>query len=71
MNDAPTLPLLLKPDEVLTVGDVAERYKVPVSWVYERTRRKGKDRLPHHKLGKYLRFRGSDIERYFQEQRRD
>ena len=58
-------------DEILTVEEVAERYKVAVGWVYERTRRRGKDRLPHHKLGKYLRFRDGDVEQYFQDQRRD
>ncbi len=43
-------------DELLTANDVARMLKVPVSWVYERTRRRGFDRLPHFKLGKYLRF---------------
>ena len=41
---------------LLTVREVAETFQVPVSWVYERTRRRGQDCLPHIKLGKYLRF---------------
>ena len=29
---------------------------VPVGWVYKRTRKNGPDRIPHIKLGKYVRF---------------
>jgi excisionase family DNA binding protein len=48
-------------DELLTVAEVAERLKVPVSWVYERTRRRGIERIPHLKLGKYLRFHACEV----------
>jgi predicted DNA-binding transcriptional regulator AlpA len=30
--------------------------QVPVSWIYERSRRRGAAQIPHFKLGKYLRF---------------
>jgi excisionase family DNA binding protein len=43
-------------DELMTVDEIAALLKVPVSWVYERTRRRGVERIPHVKLGKYLRF---------------
>lgn len=46
-------------DELLTVDDVAALLKVNKGWVYEHTRSRGKphaDRLPHIKLGKYVRF---------------
>jgi hypothetical protein len=46
-------------DELLTVADVAAILKVSKSWVYEHTRLRNvhrDDRLPHIKLGKYLRF---------------
>jgi excisionase family DNA binding protein len=46
---------------LMTVGETAHVLRVPVSWVYERTRRRGKDRLPHIKLGKYLRFEPAAI----------
>ena len=52
-----------------TVEEVAELLKVPKSWVYERTRRRGLDRLPHIKLGKYLRFEEPVIKQYLEEQR--
>ena len=50
-----------EPEALLTVHEVAEFLKVPVSWVYERTRRRGIGRLPHIKIGKYLRFRREDV----------
>jgi excisionase family DNA binding protein len=45
--------------ELLTVADVAALLKVSKSWVYEHTRARStprSDRLPHIKIGKYLRF---------------
>jgi len=44
------------PDQLMTVSEIAAFLNVRVSWVYERTRRRGAERLPHIKLGKYLRF---------------
>ena len=51
-------------EALLTVHEVAELLRVPVSWVYERTRRRGIERLPHIKIGKYLRFRLREVELY-------
>jgi len=48
-------------DSLLTVAEVAQLLRVPVSWVYERTRRRGTERLPHLKLGKYLRFSQPEV----------
>jgi hypothetical protein len=42
--------------ELMDVVQTARVLQVPVSWVYARTRRRGRDRIPHIKLGKYLRF---------------
>jgi excisionase family DNA binding protein len=45
--------------QLLTVDDVAALLKVSKSWVYEDTRARGtprSDRLPHVKIGKYVRF---------------
>ena len=53
-------------EELLTVAEVAAALKVPVSWVYERTRRDGTDRIPHFKLGKYLRFRWSTVREWLE-----
>jgi excisionase family DNA binding protein len=59
-----------EPGTLLTVREVAQFIKVPVSWVYERTRRRGVERLPHIKVGKYLRFRLREIEVYLEALRR-
>ncbi len=58
---APRSPEATLDAELLTVAGVARLLKVPISWVYERTRRRGADRLPHFKLGKYLRFSEREI----------
>ena len=52
------------PDELLTVGEVAALLRVPRSWVYDHTRSRGtsrSERLPHLKVGKYLRFSAQAI----------
>ena len=59
-------PMSTGAEGLLTVREVAELLRVPVSWVYERTRRRGIDRLPHLKVGKYVRFRLSEIEGYLE-----
>jgi excisionase family DNA binding protein len=43
-------------DQLLTAQDVAALLRVPVSWVYERTRRRAAERIPHVRVGKYVRF---------------
>lgn len=45
----------------LTVHEVAELLRVPVSWVYGRTRKRSLERLPGYRLGKYWRFREHEI----------
>ncbi|NIV39790.1 MAG: helix-turn-helix domain-containing protein, partial [Anaerolineae bacterium] len=55
--------------QLLTLEEVAERLRVPKSWVYERTRRRGLERLPHLKLGKYLRFEEAAVREYLERQR--
>jgi hypothetical protein len=50
----------LEPSDLLTPEELAERLKVPKSWVFEQTRQRAKVRndkpLPCIRLGKYLRF---------------
>lgn len=54
-----------RPRAVLTVREVAERLRVPASWIYDRTRRRGSDRIPHRKMGKYLRFLAAEVDEWF------
>ena len=45
--------------ELLTIDEVAALLKVSRSWIYEHTRKRGtprSGRLPHIKMGKYVRF---------------
>jgi len=45
--------------ELLTPAELAERLKVPVTWVRERTRSReleGGDVIPHLRLGRYVRY---------------
>lgn len=58
-------------DELMTVSEIASFLKVPVSWIYERTRRRGIERLPHMKLGKYLRFSMPEIKKWLEHQYRE
>ena len=43
----------------LTVDEAAVRLGVTRGWIYERTRRNA---LPHHKLGKFVRFTEQDLQ---------
>jgi excisionase family DNA binding protein len=54
---------------LLTVRQVAELLQVSASWVYGRTRRRGRDQLPHLKLGKYLRFDERAVQEFLEDRR--
>lgn len=54
---------------LLTIEEVAAMLSVPVSWVYERTRRRTVNRIPGFRLGKYWRFREADIFAWIERQR--
>ena len=56
-------------DDLLTVEELAERFKVPKSWVYERTRCRGTERLPHIKLGRYVRFEEAAVRAFLDRHR--
>lgn len=42
--------------EVLRVAELAERWRIPVTWILEQTRSRAIDPIPHVKLGRYVRF---------------
>jgi excisionase family DNA binding protein len=63
------LPGASSEPDLLTIQEVAEILKVPISWVYGRTRRRGADRIPGFRLGKYWRFRESDVLAWLDRQR--
>ena len=66
----PDTGVIKEDEELMTVGEVARLFKVPVSWVYERCREGTPNPLPHLKLGKYLRFSRSALFAYIEGLRR-
>ena len=57
-SDTPRFERLLTPDEA------AALLRVPVSWMYQHTRRRSLDRIPFVKVGHYVRFREEDLLSY-------
>lgn len=55
-------------DEFLTTDELAERLKVPKSWVYARTRERGPNAMPRLKFGKYCRFEWPKVKEWIQKQ---
>jgi excisionase family DNA binding protein len=56
-------------NDLLTVDEVAALLKVSRSWVYEHSRSKKTakaDRLPHIKIGKYVRFDARAVRAFLQ-----
>jgi len=51
--------------ELLTPEDLANRLKVPVSWVYEQSRQ---GNIPTHRIGRYIRF---DLHEVIASQKKD
>ena len=51
-------------DRLLTAEEVAELLAVPVSWIRESTR---SGAMPHLQLGRYRRYRLTDVERWLEE----
>ena len=50
--------------------ELAEKLKVPVSWIYQRTRF-GPTAIPHIKFGKYLRFDPEEVIAFFARKEKD
>ena len=58
-------------EELLTVEEVSAILKVPKSWVYEQTRKRGLEKMPHIKLGRYLRFEEKAVVLYVSKHRKN
>ena len=52
-------------DHLLTAEELADRLKIPISWVYEQSRL---GKIPSHKLGRYIRF---DLHEVLASQKKD
>jgi excisionase family DNA binding protein len=47
--------------KLLTVDELASELRVPISWVYDKTRQTGPGVIPRIKVGKYLRFELNEV----------
>lgn len=56
--------------ELLTPEDVANLFKVPLSWVYNATRDRAKNPMPHVKVGHYTRFHEEAVRQWLHQQKR-
>jgi len=46
---------------ILTPEELAARLKVPKSWIFEKTRSRCLDPIPHYRIGRYVRFNWTRI----------
>ena len=55
------MPVTTSPDNAVrlfTITEAAEVLRIPISWLYERTRRNA---IPYRRIGKYVRFTQDDL----------
>jgi len=50
------VPSKLAPENILTPEELADRLKVPRTWVFEKTRSRCQNPIPHFRIGRYIRF---------------
>jgi excisionase family DNA binding protein len=53
-------------NELITISELSQRLKVPVSWIYSRSREKGEGTIPLMRVGKHLRFNYEDVRQWLQ-----
>lgn len=51
--------------EILTPDQVADLLQVSVTWLYEKSRRRQKNPLPVHRIGRYLRYSRAEVLAWF------
>jgi len=56
---------------LLTIQEMAACLKVPVSWLYARTRKNGPDSFPVIRVGKYCRFNLAEVLTWIDKRGRD
>lgn len=59
----PETQTAIAPEDILTPKMLSKRLKLPLSWIYEKSRKGGKHGrpLPVLHCGRYLRFSWSDV----------
>lgn len=51
----------VSPNDILTPDELAERLKTSRGWVYEMTRKRARNPIPHYKIGGYIRFNWQSV----------
>jgi predicted DNA-binding transcriptional regulator AlpA len=54
--------------EIMTPEETADLLRVSLSWLYEKSRRRQRHPLPVHRIGRYLRYRRSEVLVWFDQQ---
>lgn len=65
-------PSSIDPGDIIDKPELTARLKVGPSFVYnftKKSRRRTGDTLPHFKMGRYLRFRWSEVCKWLESQR--
>ena len=57
-------------DPLLSVAEAAKVLGVPKFWIYARVESREECDLPHFKLGRYIKFRESELLAYLETNRR-
>jgi hypothetical protein len=52
--------------DILTPQELADRLKVPVSWIYEKQRARCKNKIPSKPLGRYVRFDWDEVVKWLE-----
>jgi excisionase family DNA binding protein len=52
--------------EILTPEELAERLKVPVSWIYDKQRTRCKNKIPSKPMGRYVRFDWDEVVKWLE-----
>ncbi len=54
-------PVPLRPEDILRPEELAQRLKVPLSWVYKKAAKNDSKSIPVLRCGRYLRFSWPDV----------
>ena len=57
----------IQAERLITVDELAAQLNVPPSWIYNHTRLRTIQRIPHLKLGKYVRFQPSAVRHWLEQ----
>ena len=59
---------MMPKEKLMTTDELSQYLKVPKSWVYAKTRQGAEKRIPHLRVGKYIRFYLQDVLDWLQHQ---